>query len=155
MVEAGPPVRCTGHKLDLITAHSIPRWRGDRRRPNSLGVKVTADQAPGAPGEGSGQGNRGRELTAGPCVGEVTAGGGMEAFVGGEWSAVAGKGRVMLLRLKGKERMVKRRQMCANRGRGGGSPEWVAGGDALAQNGVGKRLPMAEMGKTGLGNGGR
>jgi hypothetical protein len=53
---------------------------------------VIADQAPGAPGEGTGQGKRGRELTAGPCVGEVTAGGGTEAFVCGEWSVVTGEG---------------------------------------------------------------
>jgi hypothetical protein len=76
---------------------------------------VTADRAPGAPGEGAGQGKRGRKLTMGPCVGEATAGGGVEAFVGGEWSPMAGEGRGMLLRLKGKERMVRRGQMCANR----------------------------------------
>jgi hypothetical protein len=76
---------------------------------------VTADRAPGAPGEGAGQGKRGWKLTMGPCVGEATAGGGAEAFVGGEWSPVAGEGRGMLLRLKGKERMVRRDQMCANR----------------------------------------
>jgi hypothetical protein len=91
---------------------------------------VTADRAPGAPGERAGQGKRGQELTAGPCVSEATTGGSAEAFVAGEWSAVASEGRGMLLRLKGKERTVRRDQMCANRVRGGGSPEWVAGGDA-------------------------
>jgi hypothetical protein len=75
---------------------------------------VIADRAPGAPGEGIGQGKRGWELTAGPCVGEATTGGGTEAFVCGEWSAVANEGRGMILRLKGKERMVRRCQMCAN-----------------------------------------
>jgi hypothetical protein len=108
-----------------------------------------------SPGEGAGHGKRGWELMAGPCVGEATTGGGAEAFVGSEWSAVAGEGRGMLLRLKGKERTVWRGQMCANRVRGGGSPECVAGGDAPAQNSEGKRLPVVEMGKTGSGNRGR
>jgi hypothetical protein len=75
---------------------------------------VTAGRAPGALGVGAGQGKTGRELTAGPCVIEATAGGGAEAFVGSEWSAVAGESRGMLLRLKCKERMVRRGQMCSN-----------------------------------------
>jgi hypothetical protein len=84
----------------------------------------------------------------GPCLGEAMMGGGTEAFVGGKWSVVAGEGRGMLMRLKGKERRVRRGQMCVNRVRGDGSPEWVAGSDALAQNGEGKRLLDAKMGKT-------
>jgi hypothetical protein len=62
----------------------------------------------------------------------------VKVLVGGEWCVVAGEGRGMLLWLKGKERMVRHGQMCVNRVRGGGSPEWVAGGDAPAQNGEGK-----------------
>jgi hypothetical protein len=71
---------------------------------------------------------------------------------GPRW-AVSGSG--MLLWLKGKERTVWRGQMCANRVRGGGSPECVAGDDAPAQNSEGKSLPVVEMGKTSSGNRGR
>jgi hypothetical protein len=117
MAEAGRLTRRAERALDPVTTRSTQGWRGDRWRSDGLGVDVTTDRAPGAQGEYAGQGNRGRERIAEPCVGEAVDGrwrGGVRQRHG-----VRGEGRGMFLRLRGKEKTMRRDHIQVNRVRGG------------------------------------